>query len=61
MLTRLFNPRIDQWDEHFEWSGAELLGKTAIGRVTVEVLNINHPAHLVIRLELMKANPHVFE
>src|SRR5437016_1256050 len=26
---------LDRWDRHFRWSGAFLLGKTPIGRVTI--------------------------
>lgn len=33
-FTRLFNPRIDVWADHFRWRGAELIGLTTIGRVT---------------------------
>jgi len=40
-LVPLFNPRRDAWDEHFAWDGAWLLGKTPVGRATIEVLNIN--------------------
>jgi len=40
-MVRLFNPRVDEWDEHFDWDGPLLVGKTAIGRTTVDVLNIN--------------------
>ncbi len=40
-ITRLFNPRQDDWSEHFAWNGAELRGQTPIGRVTVDVLGIN--------------------
>ena len=42
--TRFFNPRTDQWQEHFEWleSGAILQGKTPIGRTTVNALDMNH-------------------
>ncbi|MCU0875024.1 MAG: HNH endonuclease [Pirellulaceae bacterium] len=40
-LTELFHPRRHRWDEHFEWRGLLLLGKTAIGRTTVEVLRLN--------------------
>ena len=52
-LERLFNPRADRWEEHFEWHGAELAGKTAIGRVTVAVLQINREERLVLLQELM--------
>ncbi len=40
-LTRLFNPRRDDWHEHFAWNGPELVGLTAIGRTTIDVLNMN--------------------
>jgi 5-methylcytosine-specific restriction endonuclease McrA len=43
-LTRLFHPRTDHWEEHFELdSNAFVVGKTAIGRVTV-FLSTNEPA-----------------
>jgi hypothetical protein len=41
VLTRLYHPRTNQWTDHFEWHGLTLLGKTAVGRTTVEVLAIN--------------------
>jgi hypothetical protein len=40
-LTRLFHPRQDEWDEHFEWDGPVVVGRTVIGRATIDVLNIN--------------------
>src|ERR1700722_11348675 len=40
-LTRLFHPRLDCWDDHFTWIGPELMGKTDVGRTTVDVLGIN--------------------
>jgi hypothetical protein len=41
----LFNPRTENWDEHFGWDEEELLivGRTATGRATVEALDLNHP------------------
>ena len=53
---RLFNPRTDVWDDHFEWNEAMLVGKTAIGRVTIKVLQINRPKRLETRRLLMGAN-----
>lgn len=52
-LTRLFHPRTDKWDEHFEWNGTWLRGKTAIGRATIVVLDINHPDALAVREALL--------
>lgn len=40
-LVRLFNPRIDTWNDHFEWVGPRLTGKTSIGLATAELLQIN--------------------
>ena len=40
-LTRLYNPRRDRWREHFAWQGAVLIGLTAVGRTTIQVLAIN--------------------
>jgi hypothetical protein len=40
-VVRLYHPRHDRWSEHFVWRGPWLVGTTAIGRATVEVLAIN--------------------
>jgi hypothetical protein len=40
-LTPLFNPRAQQWSEHFAWNGPLLLGLTPSGRTTVALLRIN--------------------
>src|SRR5438128_11367151 len=37
-LVPLFNPRRHKWHRHFGWNGPRIVGRTAIGRVTVEVL-----------------------
>jgi len=50
----LFNPRTDVWDDHFEWRGGELLGKTDVGRVTVDVLAINLPYRVLLRETLIE-------
>jgi hypothetical protein len=48
-VTVLFHPRRDQWEPHFEWRGIYLVGKTAIGRTTVRVLNMNSEDQLLLR------------
>ncbi len=53
--TRLFHPRVDHWEDHFRWRGARLMGRTAIGRTTIQVLDINHPAYLLARKALKDA------
>jgi len=55
-LERLFNPRTDRWEVHFQWNGAELAGTSAIGRVTVAVLQINREERVAVRRELMAAD-----
>jgi hypothetical protein len=48
-VLRLFNPRLDRWNEHFVWDGYAVRGRTAIGRATVEVLCLNDDRRLRIR------------
>ena len=48
-LTRLYNPRQDRWREHFAWQGAVLIGLTAVGRTTIQVLAINDPVEVAAR------------
>jgi hypothetical protein len=50
--VRLFNPRHQEWNQHFEWSanGEQILGKTPIGRATVAMLQLNRPSLLTARL-----------
>ncbi len=47
--VRLFNPRLDRWDDHFQWSAYRVVPLTAIGRATVEALGLNHPRRIRIR------------
>ncbi|MCZ6680421.1 MAG: HNH endonuclease signature motif containing protein [Candidatus Poribacteria bacterium] len=43
--VRLFHPRRQQWSKHFRWSegGIRIVGLTACGKATVEVLQMNRP------------------
>jgi hypothetical protein len=52
-VTRLFNPRRHSWHRHFEWNGPSLVGRTAIGRTTIRVLQINHYLRISHRRELI--------
>jgi hypothetical protein len=58
-LTRqiwpLFNPRTDSWNDHFEWQGALLAGRTARGRATVHALRINRHDRAGTRALLLAA------
>jgi 5-methylcytosine-specific restriction endonuclease McrA len=53
-LTRLFHPRQDQWEEHFEKFGSIIAGKTDVGRTTVRVLCMNNPIRVEFRDTLNK-------
>jgi hypothetical protein len=50
--TMLFHPRNDDWSTHFVFRGALIDGLTAIGRVTVYVLNMNEAQRLRLRYRL---------
>src|SRR5262249_51453061 len=48
-LTRLYDPRRDRWRDLFAWQGAILIGLTAMGRTTVQVLAMNDPVVVATR------------
>ena len=48
-VVPLLNPRRDPWHAHFRWEGFRVMGQTAVGRATVQVLDLNHPRRLLIR------------
>jgi hypothetical protein len=50
--VRIFDPRRDEWSDHFEWRGADLHGRTPIGRVTVLVLEMNALEFRTVRAAL---------
>jgi hypothetical protein len=52
-VERLFNPRSQNWNDHFELRGALILGRTPTGRVTVAVLVMNDEQRVRIRRELL--------
>jgi HNH endonuclease len=52
-LTPLFNPRRHRWSRHFRWDGPLIVGRSPVGRVTVEVLNMNDPDAISVRASLI--------
>jgi hypothetical protein len=52
-LTRLYHPRRHKWVYHFRFQGSTLIGRTAIGRTTIDVLHMNHPEIIALRGILM--------
>lgn len=55
LLTRLFHPRLDTWEEHFMWDGPFLKGITEVGRTTIDVLAMNTSERVEHRRLLIKA------
>ncbi len=49
---RFFNPRSDQWKDHFRLDDIRIVPLTPIGEVTSHILNFNHVDRLIERQEL---------
>lgn len=51
IVVSLFNPRTQVWSEHFQWSrdGVRVIGITAVGRATVEALQLNNEIAVNVR------------
>ena len=47
----LFNPRRQNWNEHFRWNedGTQIVGLTAVGRATADALKLNRHVIVVAR------------
>ena len=56
VTVRLFNPRGDTWDDHFEvvTQTGVIQGRTGVGRVTIIRLQINSGEQLNARLQWMR-------
>ncbi len=52
-ITRLYHPRRHKWAYHFRFQGSTLIGRTAIGRTTIDVLQMNHVELVALRGILM--------
>lgn len=48
-VARLFDPRENNWAEHFGWNGPQLVGRTAIGRATIQALRLNRTDAVAVR------------
>lgn len=53
VAIQLFHPRQDDWQNHFEWAGPLLIGKSPTGRATIAVLRINEPEAVEVRRWLL--------
>ncbi len=54
-VVPLFHPRRQQWNEHFELRGAEIVGTAPTGRATVELLKMNSSRRRELRSQLLAA------
>lgn len=59
-LVSLFNPRNQEWNEHFTWNleGTEIIGITACGRATVVALRLNNNLAMIVRSNWVQAGWH---
>jgi HNH endonuclease len=59
-IVPLFHPRQMSWNEHFIWSPdfLHIVGITAIGRATVEALDLNRIGLLNFRRALLRLGAH---
>jgi len=63
-ITRIFvpffNPRTQVWEEHFGWNDdyTHIIGRTAVGRVTVLALGLNRQILLELRAFLYRLGEH---
>ncbi len=53
-VTPLFDPRTQNWPDHFALGGARIVGLTAVGRATVELLRLNCFERVTERTELVR-------
>ena len=51
--TDLFNPRQDDWNDHFQMDAGSIVGLTSKGRATARLLNVNTPRLVRLRRELV--------
>jgi hypothetical protein len=56
----LFNPRTQQWTDHFRWdeSGTRIEGITDVGRATVSALKLNNSLIIKARTRWVMAGWH---
>ena len=55
-IILLFNPRIHDWNTHFETLHGEIIAKTQIGEASVKIFQFNNPDLLIIRQILSESD-----
>jgi hypothetical protein len=60
LQVSFFNPRQQVWDNHFHWSSnfRLMIGKTDVGRATIDALFLNRDGVVNLRHVLSLANLH---
>lgn len=48
-FIRLFNPRLDNWSEHFGMDSGRMYAKSSIGEATIKVLKLNDIDRIIER------------
>ncbi|MGB7709903.1 MAG: HNH endonuclease signature motif containing protein [Microcoleus sp.] len=51
-LTPFFNPRVQQWSDHFRLEGGTIVPLTPVGRVTAKILQFNLLERILEREQL---------
>jgi hypothetical protein len=51
-VVPLFNPRVDEWHEHFLLAEFHVIGLTPSGHATAMLLEMNDPSRVQLRAEL---------
>jgi len=57
LTVPLFNPRVQIWNDHFNWSALDptvIEGKTPVGRATITRLQMNSSTMLSVRRLLIE-------
>jgi hypothetical protein len=55
ILVRFFNPRTDNWSDHFDIENTVLItAKTSIGAATIKIFNFNHFDSIIERAEMIR-------
>ena len=56
-IASLFNPRTQRWSRHFAISDGEIIGRSATGRATANLLKFNLPTRVEVR-QLLASKKH---
>lgn len=51
--VNLFNPRVDRWSDHLAIKDSIVIGLSAVGRATIQLLQMNAPQRIDLRREYM--------